>query len=102
MPLSVWRSSISHMRAQPTTAGASVIERALGDVGRVENLGDRRCLVALYGAEDRVLLDVAETFARVKRDEPHAEIVPLPGVGHFLQEEARELVAERLGRFFAA
>ena len=59
-------------------------------------------VLALYGAEDRVLPDVAETFARVKRDIPHAEIVPLPGVGHFLQEEAPELVAERLGRFFAA
>jgi pimeloyl-ACP methyl ester carboxylesterase len=59
-------------------------------------------VLALYGAADRILPDVAETFARVKRDVPHAEIVPLPGVGHFLQEEAADEVAERLARFFAA
>jgi pimeloyl-ACP methyl ester carboxylesterase len=59
-------------------------------------------VLGLYGAEDRILPDVAETFARVKRDLPHAEIVALPGVGHFLQEEAPEPVAARLARFFAA
>jgi pimeloyl-ACP methyl ester carboxylesterase len=59
-------------------------------------------VLGLYGAEDRILPDVAETFGRVKRDLPHAEIVALPGVGHFLQEEAPEPVAARLARFFAA
>jgi pimeloyl-ACP methyl ester carboxylesterase len=59
-------------------------------------------VLALYGAADRILPDVAETFARVKRDVPHGEIVPLPGVGHFLQEEAPDEVAERLAKFFAA
>jgi pimeloyl-ACP methyl ester carboxylesterase len=59
-------------------------------------------VLGLYGAEDRILPDVAETFARVKRDLPHAEIVALPGVGHFLQEEAPEPVAARLAGFFAA
>jgi pimeloyl-ACP methyl ester carboxylesterase len=59
-------------------------------------------VLGLYGAEDRILPDVAETFARVKHDLPHAEIVALPGVGHFLQEEAPEPVAARLAPFFAA
>jgi pimeloyl-ACP methyl ester carboxylesterase len=58
-------------------------------------------VLGLYGAEDRVLPDVAETFARVKRDVPHAQIEPLPGVGHFLQEEAPDEVAARLARFFS-
>ena len=57
-------------------------------------------VLCLYGAEDRILPDVAETFARVKRDVPHAEIVPLPGMGHFLQEEAPDEVAARLVKFF--
>jgi pimeloyl-ACP methyl ester carboxylesterase len=59
-------------------------------------------VLGLYGTEDRILPDVAETFARIKRDMPHAQIEPLPGVGHFLQEEAPEIVAARLVRFFAA
>ena len=57
-------------------------------------------VLGLYGTEDRVLPGVADTFARVKRDIPHAEIVPLPGVGHFLQEDAPDEVAARLARFF--
>ena len=57
-------------------------------------------MLGLYGTEDRVLPGVADTFARVKRDIPHAEIVPLPGVGHFLQEDAPDEVAARLARFF--
>ena len=58
-------------------------------------------VLGLYGTGDRILPDVAETFARVQRDVPHAEIEPLSGVGHFLQEEVPDVVAERLARFFA-
>jgi haloalkane dehalogenase len=58
-------------------------------------------VLGLYGTEDRILPDVAETFARVKRDVPQAEIESLPGVGHFLQEDAPAEIAERLTRFFA-
>jgi pimeloyl-ACP methyl ester carboxylesterase len=59
-------------------------------------------VLCLYGDADRPLPDVAETFARVQRDVPHAEVEALPGVGHFLQEEAPEEVGERLARFFSA
>jgi pimeloyl-ACP methyl ester carboxylesterase len=59
-------------------------------------------VLCLYGDADRPLPDVSETFARVQRDVPHAEVEALPGVGHFLQEEAPAEVAERLARFFSA
>ena len=58
-------------------------------------------VLALYGADDRILPDVAQTFERVRRDVPHAEVEPLAGVGHFLQEEVPEAIAERLTAFFA-
>jgi pimeloyl-ACP methyl ester carboxylesterase len=58
-------------------------------------------VLGLYGTDDRILPDVAETFERVQRDIPHAEIEGLPGAGHFLQEELPDVIATRLERFFA-
>jgi haloalkane dehalogenase len=58
-------------------------------------------VLGLYGTDDRILPDVADTFARVRRDVAHAEIEGLPGAGHFLQEEVPGVVAARLARFFA-
>jgi haloalkane dehalogenase len=55
----------------------------------------------VYGEEDRALPDVADTMARVKRDLPQADVTALPGVGHFLQEEAPDEVGAALARFFA-
>lgn len=55
----------------------------------------------VYGEQDRVLPDVAETMARVSKDVPHAEITALPDCGHFIQEEAPERVGELLAEFFA-
>ena len=56
----------------------------------------------VYGERDRILPDVAETMARVKKDLPQAEVTALPDCGHFLQEEAPERIGEELARFFAA
>ena len=60
-----------------------------------------RC-VSIYGGEDRILPDIAETMARVKRDVPQAEVTSLPGCGHFLQEEEPQEIGDQLARFFAA
>jgi pimeloyl-ACP methyl ester carboxylesterase len=55
----------------------------------------------VYGQQDRVLPDVAETMARVKRDVPQAEVTAIPGAGHFVQEEAGGEVGDLLAAFFA-
>ena len=54
----------------------------------------------VYGEQDRILPDVAETMARVGRDVLHAEVTALPGAGHFLQEEAGAEVGDLLAAFF--
>jgi pimeloyl-ACP methyl ester carboxylesterase len=54
----------------------------------------------LYGEQDRILPDVAETMARVQRDVPGAVATALPNCGHFLQEDAPEQVGELLAEFF--
>ncbi|MEL6188542.1 MAG: alpha/beta fold hydrolase [Myxococcota bacterium] len=53
----------------------------------------------LYGAKDRILPDVARTMDRLASMWPHAQKLELAGVGHFLQEDAPELVAGHLERF---
>ena len=58
-------------------------------------------VLGLYGADDQILPDIAETFAHVQRDVPHAQIEAVPGAGHFLQEEVPSLLAQRLSEFFA-
>ena len=55
----------------------------------------------LYGTADAILPDVAQTMNRLNTLWPHAERVALPGVGHFLQEDAPESVTEHLTRFLA-
>jgi pimeloyl-ACP methyl ester carboxylesterase len=58
------------------------------------------CVV--YGEQDRILPDIAETAARLKSDMPQAQVTALPDCGHFLQEEAPDKVGELLADFFAA
>ena len=55
----------------------------------------------IYGAQDRILPDIAETMARLRRDLPQAVVTELPDCGHFLQEEAPEEIGELLAEFFA-
>jgi pimeloyl-ACP methyl ester carboxylesterase len=56
----------------------------------------------VYGEEDRALPDVAATMKRVAGDLPQAVVTPLPGRGHFIQEEVPQEVGELLAEFFAA
>ncbi|MEM7343749.1 MAG: alpha/beta fold hydrolase [Chloroflexota bacterium] len=55
----------------------------------------------VYGEQDRILPDVAQTMARVKRDLPQTTITSLPSCGHFLQEEQPDQIGEMLADFFA-
>lgn len=57
------------------------------------------CVV--YGQDDRVLPDVAQTMARLAVDVPQTNVTSIPGCGHFLQEEAPDKVASLLAPFFA-
>ena len=56
-------------------------------------------LRVIYGEQDRILPDIADTVARLKRDLPHAEVTALPHCGHFLQEEDPRQVGELLAEF---
>ena len=56
----------------------------------------------IYGAQDKILPDIADTMARVKTDLPQSEVTVLPDCGHFLQEEAGGEIGGLLARFFAA
>lgn len=61
---------------------------------------DRPALL-LYGEDDRILPDVAQTMARVAEHLPQAELQAIPHCGHFLQEDRPEQVSRALGAFFA-
>jgi pimeloyl-ACP methyl ester carboxylesterase len=52
----------------------------------------------LLWGEDDAFAPVAGAY-RFKREIPHAELVVLEGVGHFLQEDAPDRVAAELARF---
>ena len=54
----------------------------------------------VYGAQDRLLPDIAATVARLRADLPQAEVTELPDAGHFVQEEAPVEVGDLLARFF--
>ncbi len=77
---------------------------SVGGLERIEAaLPDLRVPVRIvYGTEDRILPDVAETMARVARDVGGAEVTPLVGVGHFCQEERGTEIGELLAAFFAS
>lgn len=55
----------------------------------------------IYGDRDPILPEVGKTFARVKRDVPHAEVTVLRGAKHFIQEDRPREVGDLLGSFLA-
>lgn len=82
-------------------AGIQLSLRGFADIAA--GLPTLRCpLRIVYGEQDRLLPDVAETMARVQRDVSHAVATALPHCGHFLQEDAPEEVGELLAEFYAS
>jgi len=55
----------------------------------------------VYGAQDRILPEIAETVERLVADVPRAAVTALPDCGHFLQEEAPAEIGALLAEFFA-
>ncbi|MCA9522676.1 MAG: alpha/beta fold hydrolase [Myxococcales bacterium] len=53
----------------------------------------------VYGERDRILPEVAETMARVRRQMPHAEVSSFPDAAHFLQEDKGRELGQLLARF---
>lgn len=81
-------------------AGFGLHPDGFADIARLLP-GLRIPVLGLYGTDDKILPDVAETFAHLQQDVPHAQIEAVPGAGHFLQEEVSPLLAERLTAFFS-
>ncbi|TVQ91371.1 MAG: alpha/beta fold hydrolase [Deltaproteobacteria bacterium] len=57
-------------------------------------------LQLLYGTKDWILPDVEKTMARLRDRYPHAQSTAWPDLGHFLQEDAPDRVAEAIAAFF--
>ena len=56
----------------------------------------------IYGKNDRILPDVAQTMDKVAQDLPQAISTSLPDCGHFLQEDNPDEIGKLLADFFHA
>jgi len=87
--------------ARRALADAGIGLDPAGFVEIAEHLSELQIPVTVvYGEQDRILPDVAETMARVKRDLPQAKVTSLPDAGHFCQEEAGVQIGRQLAEFF--
>jgi len=57
-------------------------------------------IALLYGERDRILPRVALTMQRLQERYPHATTTAWPDLGHFVQEDAPDRVADAIAAFF--
>ncbi len=86
----VWRWPLRESGCAPTFSVIARLLPTLNIPGRI-----------LFGTEDRLLPDIADTVARLREDLPQAVITRLPDCGHLVQENAPAQVGALLGQFFA-
>lgn len=58
-------------------------------------------VACIYGEKDRLLLDAADTMAKVKMDLPQAQVTSLPNCGHFLQEDNPQELTRLMANFLS-
>ena len=81
---------------QALAAAGSGLERQ-GFIDLARRLPSLRVpLRIIYGQRDRILPDIADTVARLRRDLSTAEVTALGHCGHFLQEDAPQVVGDLL------
>lgn len=53
----------------------------------------------IYGENDKILPNVGQTMARVKKNLPQSNIISIPNCGHFLQEDRPEEISKAIKEF---
>jgi haloalkane dehalogenase len=91
-----FQDAVSQKVLLKTVQGLSI--KGLKEIAH--KLPDFKIPVALiYGEDDRILKDVAQTMQHLKRDMPHAELTAIAEAGHFLQEDVPEKLSQLLADF---
>ncbi|MEM6633159.1 MAG: alpha/beta fold hydrolase [Bacteroidota bacterium] len=76
----------------------SVQRLSLKGFGEIEKklLEFKGPILLIYGEMDKILPKVGRTMQRVQEDLPQSRLISLPNCGHFLQEDAPELISEEI------
>jgi pimeloyl-ACP methyl ester carboxylesterase len=87
-------------RARLAVAGVGLGLRGFAQIA--EGLPDLAVpLRVIYGEQDRLLPDIAQTVARLRLDVPQVEVTALPDCGHFVPEQEPVVVGDLLADFYA-
>lgn len=92
------RFAAADARTALANAGLGLEYRVFVDLGK-RLPGLRTPLFIVYGVQDRVLPDVAETMTRIQRDVPDATVTAVPHGGHFVMEDDPDTVGRKLAEF---